>query len=826
MLGPGAPGDPAPRCGPRRHGKSAGREMTTTDKRQTGILAAIIMVATFLLATQAGAQTAPPDFSPTDAMGLFGTETGDPFTSIFLNQLFGEIFPAVNGTKSVTVFSSIISYFNIIVLVVGGMLFFYNLTVGLLQTANEGVVLGRQWSSLWAPLRVIFAVGLLVPVPGLGGYNVAQSGVAYISKGSTSVASFIWTSAAELVISAKIPITAEPPMTEPGTVKGLYKNATCNVIVNSQFVAAAPEGEAPLSVRFLPTVSADGRTTYMSQVIGHSSGRPQMQGICGSFTTPKEPEYIRKTMGEDIVTGEGLPETRRAAIGAAFRSTHEVALAGLMNDMNVMVNGGFAEIRSVGGALPDFSVPISEAILRANATLGAGMDEVITMAVGSDMRGQESRDALLARIKGTCSAGATAEDESDSTVCYGEGWIGAGSWYMLLARMNNELSTLTEARPEVRTGDYMTDIPAGNRDLYVASGGRAGFFSRGVEGRMADAGMASDDEATLMNARYMEAYDRSTAGLAALGMPMSSSDLASLKDSTNSWEIMSAIPGYSAGSQRVVETILSVSSPANWAADPMIGLTTIGKSLVNLAGVLMGVSFAAGGGLLGVTIPSGIATALQIPTAALLFSGVTLAFVLPMTPFIFWIMAVTGYFLLIVEAMIAVNLWALAHMRLDGDGISGSAGHQGWLMLLALALTPVLMVFGFVIGMGIFRVTTALLDIGINQAMAGILGAGPLITLAAILVYSVMIAVVYMMMIERSFSLVSELPGKVLSLMGARADVGADLATARAGAAAGAASAYGIGSRSPIGAYRAGQGLQRLTKRKIQITSSRPLSGG
>lgn len=155
--------------------------------------------------------------------------------------------------------------------------------------------------------------------------------------------------------------------------------------------------------------------------------------------------------------------------------------------------------------------------------------------------------------------------------------------------------------------------------------------------------------------------------------------------------------------------------------------------------------------------------------AVMMAAGATFAFVLPLMPFIFWILAVTGYFLLIVEAVVAVNLWALGHMRLDGEGISGDAGRNGWLMLLSLVMTPPLMVLGYLIGMILFRVSSALIDIGIHQAASGIFNGNPFSDLIAIIAFGILICVIYIALLERSFSLVSEFPGRVLRWMGAEA---------------------------------------------------------
>ena len=136
------------------------------------------------------------------------------------------------------------------------------------------------------------------------------------------------------------------------------------------------------------------------------------------------------------------------------------------------------------------------------------------------------------------------------------------------------------------------------------------------------------------------------------------------------------------------------------------------------------------------------------------------------------IFAISGYFLLIIEAVIAVILWALSHMRMDGDGISGETGRQGWLLILALFMTPTLMIFGFVAGMLLFRIVSDLISAGLFYAAATIVNANPVVVLFGTLAYTVVIVSAYGLRLERSFSLISEFPNKVMQWMGARVEIG------------------------------------------------------
>lgn len=733
--------------------------------------------------------------TPLDVANLFGTTHGDGFTSVFMNQIFGPIFPSVAGGTSTTVFSTIIGYFNVIMLVIGGILFFYNATVGLLQSAHEGSVLGQRWSSLWAPLRILFAVGLLVPMPGLGGYNLVQAGVAYVVKGSTNAASAVWSTSANLVISGRVAVTTSPATVPPDVMRVLYENAACEAIVNHHMAVAAPSGSSPYFVDYI-TRGENGRITGISYL--RANGEETRPRICGTFATPPLPDYIDRLQNNPNSVG-GIPDSARAQIETAFASTHASVLSGSLNDLRSLTASMLPVLLDNGQETPDISAPIISIYQQANQRLSDGTDQIMDLALGVDREGQEARNALMARITGTCTGGAGVDDE-DIAECYGEGWIGAGSWFMMIAQLNNEISSLTRAVPTAETGTYLSRPgSASDRELHAVSGGLPGSGARlsPVAGSPADpTGMAGLHH--LMD-RYMVAFDRSTAGLAALGFPMKREDLHTLSDG-NASGALDNIPGLSNWVREGRDRILSSFSPGsgNFGADPMIGLSVLGQWLITGSGILLAAAVGTGflsGGALGVMV---------MPLfVALLTAGATLSMLLPIMPFVFWVLAVTGYFILVIEAMIAVNLWAIAHMRMDGEGISGEAGRNGWLMILALLMTPVLMVFGFLIGMTLFRVTSALLDIGIFQALSGILGGSLLMNIIAIVTFGIFMAIFYMILLERSFSLVSEFPGRVLRWMGA----GAQLTNGEEGkvrmAAAGAGLAIARGSQIPAaGAVR------------------------
>lgn len=805
---------------------------------------------------------------PEGVGGLFGSEYGDSFTSLFLNQMFGPLFPAADGSTADSIFSNIIGYFNVFILVVGGLMFFYNVTVGVLQSAHEGEVLGKRWSSLWAPLRVIFAVGLMVPVPNLGGYNVAQAGVGYLVKGSTNFATMVWTASAEMMLGDNIAVSTSPARMNVMILETLYRNEACMAIVNMQMEVI----ESPYRVSYVPLASlpqeddswwrriSPGNSTEIALdrhqrtwvtamtengaiINADDPNQGARVGVCGKYVLPEDPIFIKNL---DNAAASSVPEDARAAIRESFLDAHSTAITSAITGVrdiiamssNVVVGGdpvNPTENDALSPNLPSYQSQFARLVVEINDKLSEDIQRTRALASGPGLENsnQYGRNALRARITGNCSENGVSGAEFAQD-CYGEGWLGAGSWYMLIAQVNNEIASLSNAEPEATGGVYLNDVSSESRALYIASGGESagsgGWFgwgaSTGGEGEM-----ASQEDATLIMARYMEVYTQSTQGLAALGFTLSPEAYSSFRDMSGNGSHAAKFFDWIGLSDKiygVIEKMFLTTSPSNFADDPMIGTMEIGRTLVEVSTMA----------ILTAAIVGTFASGIVLPTVALFYpilvAGSAMAFVLPILPFLFWVLAVTAYFLLIAEALVAVNLWALSHMRMDGDGISGEAGSRGWLLLLALAFTPVLMIFGFVIGMTLFRVTTGLLDIGLYNAMQGIMNANIISALIGITVYSILIVISYMIILERSFSLVAEFPGKVLSWINVTASLDsgeagrvrtAAMATVYAGTkgqgAVGSA-ALGVGAAG----RGAGRGIAKVTRKAPTAEGGEPPAGG
>lgn len=82
--------------------------------------------------------------------------------------------------------------------------------------------------------------------------------------------------------------------------------------------------------------------------------------------------------------------------------------------------------------------------------------------------------------------------------------------------------------------------------------------------------------------------------------------------------------------------------------------------------------------------------------------GFVLYYVLPLLPFLYFFFGFGGWVKSIFEAMVAMPLWCLAHIKIDGNGLPGPWASNGYFLLFEIFLRPTLIIFGFLASVSLF----------------------------------------------------------------------------------------------------------------------------
>ncbi len=150
----------------------------------------------------------------------------------------------------------------------------------------------------------------------------------------------------------------------------------------------------------------------------------------------------------------------------------------------------------------------------------------------------------------------------------------------------------------------------------------------------------------------------------------------------------------------------------NGTGDPISNVQVLGGAAIEVAALLTAAAIA-----LGVFTTTGGLALLGL--AGVLFSfGAINYFFLPIMPALYYYSAVIGWYVLFVECLIAAPIWALMHIRFDGEGMVGSAS-SGYKIILNMFLRPSLITIAYGIALGSLEFLVS----GWNQVFASAVAA-------------------------------------------------------------------------------------------------------
>jgi len=730
---------------------------------------AVLIFSALLIEPSLAQTTASAAPSRSTIMGWF-TGTGDPLTTNFMNQIFGSIFV---GTTKATVFTTLIGTFNVICLVAGSIYFIAIIIAGVTQTAHEGEVLGKRWSSLWVPIRVVFALLLLAPIPSQQGYNIGQAIVSFMVKASSATASGVSGIGIKALTADGLQVTggqAEVPMAVAraiwdmqvcqSTLSILYNAVNGSQSVNTGYLFEPLQSYSPTQFSSLNGAPAGasvfnpspGQTSFTNDLSGTlsrmaangqqimlsvpsanapASIKTRLFGVCGAVLTPEYPQSSTSSQTTMSVAGSSAVINTSSVINAHVTALQNIANAYASTAGQVTLAVFQNNSPSVIGA--DLSTPLKSANDSMNSTLNS-------LLVSNDT----ARSDVIALLNGNCNANSSSTSPASvaqimTPQCFASGWIGLGTFYSDISQINMLNGMVMAGRDSVLALPYYLQDSASKTktDQFL--------------------GTSSTTDAEIN--RY------ATAGAIIWNNAMGAT-------SGISSASVSALPGMtgtnpSEGNANVTATLQPLSDAISSfmvkafdpTVDPFQEMVSWGRVVFYSAmAILIGVLLVAALPFVG----AASASFLLSIVGWMMVMGIGMALILPLMPTLIWDLAVGGYFIMVIEAMVAVNLWALAHLNPNGEGLAGRAA-PGYSILTALAFTPVLMVFGFFGGMASLRVMGTIVNFSIKLAFYNVTGWSAFF--ASILLLPFML-IVYFIIIERSFLLVSEFPTRILRWMG------------------------------------------------------------
>ncbi|UWR57085.1 DotA/TraY family protein [Phaeobacter inhibens] len=798
------------------------------------IQAVLIAIYAFLGTAHAssGFFTTPADHVQTDVV------------LIFLEQVFGpnlDFFGAASqplGTPVYAGLHAVLALYSTATMVIAVIIVVYFIMTVVGEAAQSGTPFGKRFDTLWAPIRLVVALGLLVPLA--SGLNSAQYITLWMAKMGSGLGTVVWTTFVEEVTAATDIVAKPTGESTAALTQRVFLNEVCTAAFNQiedgtgrsikilqvtgRRTSVAPNFANPDSM-----VAAARNAGMENVVLSWSSAAAGTQATdysCGKMSISLA-EFDAFTDGTNVTVEEeswwwGLPLVGRD-MDQKLGTVH-----------TEVKNAYISEIKRLSDAFKPAGEAIAKVIVSVNAAPEYGKPETLDFI--SDLLRNEARNTN--RNVNTVIA-STYEDITQSEYAssggYDEmvkrGWGAAGLWYGTLGTINKKyMDAVASAIPTLDVLFEATEVTENERGAlgwlfglsrYDVSHSATSQIEQAVNLASDDFMGAVEEVRPEVNPLYQDASE------------VESSRTWYQEDQTR-W-LGNAMIWMLGGSQiRHMQN--------NPELDPMVRLTSTGHTMVTRSLIFAGVGTALGlGGAVASAAPdprfkfvgelAGAAAGLLFVIAGIaITAGIFLAYILPIIPFVYFAFAVIGWILEIFEAIVAMPLWAIAHLRIEAGGMPGQAALGGYQLLLMILLRPALIVIGLIGGYVIFGAASYFFGTLFNSATSITQSdiANNSIGAIGVFVYTIIFTFLIYNIALMCFKMIDDVPKGIMRWMGSSAQPFSDskgdpIEGSRAMVAAGAGAAIGLASSSKGMSQGIQKARQRNQMRKSGIDPDNPV---
>ncbi|MBS1058212.1 DotA/TraY family protein [Gluconobacter kondonii] len=663
-------------------------------------------------------------------------DPGDDWAATMIKSVFPVFGSSSTSTGTeATVIGTMLGDLSGFVMALAMAFVSYVMMMNMHRSAETSKVLGSNQTSM-SIVRMAFGAIMMLPVA--GGFSAGQAAFVQGSLWGVGMAKTVYSSAVQAI--GPDGKTIAMPMV-PGTktiVAGLIGNEMCRDLVNlaSSNSSLVP---APTGQRVWAVPGADvGVITYPYQMTT-GDGQP----VCGSVTI-QAPRSATKVLGitvdtaamqqqilDSVLVGEIRPQVQQVAT-QFWQTKKSSSLAPLVTLMTQATN--------------DYTSKLT--------AKAASIRQQVQAAV------MQRSTSFQAWDSGTNGSAANTKNRLDSL-----GWTGAGAYYLEFARLNGETMSLMASTPSVSAPTYVglgEDLHGDIAPLMQSTGALLANISNMVatqDGMNAPGGSSdlytgvtpTGDGAGILSrvARSLHLSDYTLQTVMAFIEPSGAEGY---------WtDPFGNLMGL--GNWMITTALLVMASAALLSSDAGSAVTAAGAALTgNFAG-------AVGIGV-GHVVVQFLSTPILTGAMALLLPGLTLAFVLPMIPWVMWMAGVAGWLILVCEGVIAVPLWMLAHMTMSGEGLHGHA-KAGYALIFNVLFRPTLMLFGLFLGYFVFDAMSWLIHQTFGVAAGFVLSHGWIVTnLIGVVVMLGMYVTVHITLALMCFRLIAILPERVPAMIG------------------------------------------------------------
>jgi conjugal transfer/type IV secretion protein DotA/TraY len=701
------------------------------------ILFGLILIGAVLLLVQCAflmfglvSQAAHAANMPTNFEGFFGRGAGSAPTTndisfILLDRVFGleNFFNSCVAQQTVCLdnmaaeppypypfhgaFRMMLQMYSIGLLVVAALIFLYFVAAVTIETAQSGTPFGRRFNHVWAPLRMVAALGLLIPISTStnGGLNSAQWVLMYSAKWGSNFATNGWNIFVDTAVAGdntplggKETLVASPNLPPLNTLMGFATIlGTCKASmkrIHKTTRTDAAGNEVVIEREVNAWLQVPDNTT------GSIYQMPATYQQARNLVNAKDIEiFFGQRKGSDILAWCGSARMQITDI-------NDVDSPGSQRIMEAWYDILYQIWLDVDGAT-DCAAPtglgnafggIGECYADVYLSEGndpTSRDEFPTSGDLSDLRSE-----FETQMRTAIDAGIAQQRGSQGWIFDQRrlGWAGAAVWYNKIAHLNGQLIAAANNVPVVSRFPTIMHEVEDYRTAHNSSASGGERFNP-----------------TMSNEEKFSADDDHDEQIAVALYETSKLWEGNYTEEHSSGNIFLIVINMIFGT----EGLFNIHQNAEQGLHPLAMLTVIGKNLME--STVRNVFAGATSGGLGLALDrlgfKGLGSigqaaggfAFQVMSIGLMI-GFILYYVVPFLPFIYFFFAVGGWIKGLFEAMVGVPLWALAHIRIDGQGFSGDAALGGYFLILEVFLRPILIIFGFIGGITILSAQVRVLN--------------------------------------------------------------------------------------------------------------------
>lgn len=675
-------------------------------------------------------------------MHAFSPPAGDAAVA-YLRQVFGTVIDTItangNAQNAATdsTLGAMLQPFNSAVLFVGMLYMVYTTVKGTVDSAHDGEFLGSRMSSAWVPIRAVAGTGMLLPLA--SGYSLIQVLVLWLAIQGVGIGDATLSAGLNFVSNSSMVTRPNLPETRP-LAASILLFETCAAAMNKQYQASGRSTRIT-EQEHSQTLTNSGEVS--SGIVGGLS--TIAASLANATYTMTTYEWAANDNSYENPAVCGSISWRESSASSQGYGSSNLAKAAIMQAQGNAVRHMIATLRPVAERLGTGEKPAAGALEQAAAAYETTLFSAAKSALDS-----AHQSANRAQFIDNAKSG---------------GWLFVATWYndliQLQDSMQSALNTLPSTKPINIDGKEIAESLTDYHDAVLATQEYVANHSL--------IAVANDATAIAQNLQnhgtaVQDEYSRQTAD--DVSFPTSWPDMTRLLSHPAIAAINSFTSQLAGGGTSHVTQVKSIGDTIIGAGEAIIAatFTATGAAASNAAKLTLGNFFDVSKALSAV---SGVLTALVI----LVFTfGATCAYYIPMIPYISGVAAVIKWFVLVFEAVIAAQLFGVAHAHPEGHDAVGQAG-PGYMLLLGVTLRPALTVLGFFGSILLGQPIAEFVNVSYATAVAGA-EHNSLTGIVGFVAYVGIYATIMTTVMHGVFSLTNWVPDNVLRWIGGR--LGAD----------------------------------------------------